>query len=89
MVQKIHPWDVIWVSSSHLMWADQLKKIDISSVHLVWTFEFHQPVFKKVTSAGLNSLRQKGYQISVKNWIFDDPFYKKGLVLIIWVLGMT
>ena len=28
------------------------------------------------------------YQISVKNWIFDDPFHKKGLVLIIWVLGM-
>ena len=54
----------------------------------VWTFEFHQPVFKKVTSAGLNSLRKKGYQISVKNWIFDDPFHKKGLVLIIWVLGM-
>ena len=23
-----------------------------------------------------------------KNWIFDDPFYKKGLVLIIWVLRM-
>ena len=27
-------------------------------------------------------------QISVKNWIFDGPFHKKGLVLIIWVLGM-
>ena len=49
---------------------------------------FHQPVFKKLTSAGLNSLRQKEYQISVKYWIFDDPFHKKGLVLIIWVLGM-
>ena len=23
-----------------------------------------------------------------KNWIFDDPFLKKGLALIIWVLGM-
>ena len=23
-----------------------------------------------------------------KNWIFDYPFHKKGLVLIIWVLGM-
>ena len=41
-----------------------------------------------MTSAGLNSLRQKEYQISVKNWIFDDPFHKKGLVLVIWVLGM-
>ena len=44
--------------------------------------------FGEVTSAGLNILRQKGYQISVENWIFDDPFHKKGLVLIIWVLGM-
>ena len=43
---------------------------------------------KKMTSAGLNSLQQKEYQISVKNWIFDDPFHKKGLVLVIWVLGM-
>ena len=41
-----------------------------------------------MTSAGLNSLRQKEYQISVKNWIFDDPFHIKGLVLVIWVLGM-
>ena len=28
------------------------------------------------------------YQISVKNWNFDDPFHKKGLVLVIWVPGM-
>ena len=52
------------------------------------TNEFHPMIDKKVTSAGLNSLRNKGYQISVKNWIFDYPFHKKGLVLIIWVLGM-
>ena len=32
MVQKIHPQGVIWVPSSRLMWADQLKKIDSSSV---------------------------------------------------------
>ena len=38
---------------------------------------FHQPVFKEMTSDGLNSLRQKEYQISVKNWIFDYPFHKK------------
>ena len=49
---------------------------------------FYQPVFKKLTSAGLNSLRQKEYQIPVKYWIFDDLFHKMGLVLIIWVLGM-
>ena len=26
--------------------------------------------------------------ISVKNWIFDDPFHKKGPVLVILVPGM-
>jgi hypothetical protein len=31
---------------------------------------------------------QKEYQISVKNWIFDDPFHKKGPVLVILVLEM-
>ena len=51
-------------------------------------FEFHQPVFKKVTSAGLSSLQQKGYQILVKIWIFDDPFHKKIIELVICVLGM-
>jgi hypothetical protein len=35
----------------------------------IWKFEFHQPVFKKVTLADLNSLWQKGYQISVKKSI--------------------
>ena len=35
MVQKIHPRGVIWVPSSRLMWADQLKKIDSSSVHIL------------------------------------------------------
>ena len=51
-------------------------------------FEFHQPVFEKVVSAGLSSLGLKGYQILVKNWIFDDPFHKKGQVLVILVPGM-
>ena len=23
-----------------------------------------------------------------KKWIFDDPFHKEGLVLVIWALGM-
>ena len=44
----------------------------------VMTFWYLQPVFKKVTEAGLNSLEQKRYQIQVKNWIFDDPSNKKG-----------
>ena len=59
------------------LWLQKVKKI-----------VFHQPAFKKMTLAGLNSLWQKRYQISVKNWIFDVPFHKKGLVLVIWVLGM-
>jgi hypothetical protein len=41
-----------------------------------------------MTSAGLNSLWQKKYQISAKNSIFDDPFHKKGLLLVSWVLEM-
>ena len=51
-------------------------------------FVFHQPVFKKVALAGLSSLQQKGYQILVTTWIFDDPFYKKGPLLVILVPGM-
>ena len=51
-------------------------------------FEFHQPVFEKVVSAGLSSLGLKGYHILVKNWIFDDPLHKKRIVLVICVLGM-
>jgi hypothetical protein len=38
-----------------------------------------------LTLRGLNSLRQKGYQLLVKNCIFDDPFNKKGPVLVILV----
>jgi hypothetical protein len=38
-----------------------------------------------LTSCGLNSLRQKGCHILVKNWIFDDPFHKKLPVMVILV----
>ena len=44
---------------------------------------FINQFWKKNISTGLNSLRQKEYQRSVKNWIFDDPFHKKGLLLVI------
>ena len=55
----------------------------------MWKFVDHSKVFKKkITQAGLKSLGQKGYQISVENLIFDGPFHKKGLFLIILVLGM-
>jgi hypothetical protein len=57
----------------------------VSSVtHLCFINQFS----KKIASAGLSSLRQKGYQISMKNWIFDDPFHKKGPVLVDLVPGM-
>ena len=56
--------------------------------HEGYSFVFHQPVLKKVALAGLNSLWQKGCQILVKNWIFDDPFHKKGPLLVILVPGM-
>ena len=36
----------------------------------VWAFEFHQPVLKKVTWDGLNSLQQRGckYQCNLDFW---------------------
>ena len=57
-------------------------------VHKGCPFVFHQPVFKKVALAGLNSLRQKEYRILVKNWIFNDLFHEKGQALIILVQEM-
>ena len=82
------------IEMNKVNWLWQMETLRFPISYLRWpiqevmTFSFYQPVFKKVILAGLNSLRQKGCQISVKNWIFDDPFYKKGLVLIIWVLKM-
>jgi hypothetical protein len=32
--------------------------------------------------------QQNGYQILVKNWIFDDPCHKKEPLLVIFVPGM-
>jgi hypothetical protein len=44
--------------------------------------------FQKKALAGLNSLRQKEYQILVKSRIFDDLFHEKGGVLAILALEM-
>ena len=49
----------------------------------VMAFEFHPPVFKKVTYAGLNSLQQNWCHISVKVQIFDELFHKKWAILVI------
>ena len=54
----------------------------------VMTFWYLLLVFKKISLAGLNSLRQKGSQISLKNWIFDDPFHKKGPALVFLAPGI-
>jgi hypothetical protein len=51
-------------------------------VQEVLSFEFHQPVFIKVASAGLNSLRQKRYKILVKNSTKRDKY------LSFWLPGM-
>ena len=51
------------------------------------TFVFYEQVFKKNDIGWPQQPLQEEYQISVKNWIFDDLFHKKGLVLVIWVLG--
>ena len=76
-------------------WLWGVERLRILMIHHLWlhghkgnSFVFHQPVFKKIASAGLNSLRQKGCQILVKNWIFDDPFHKKGPLLVILGPGM-
>ena len=64
-------------------------RIKICKLDLVWrwfwnakigNFWVPKPFFKKITSAGFNSLQQKGYQVSVAIWIFDDLFHKKGPV---------
>ena len=53
-----------------------------------YSFVFHQAIFKKVASTGLESIRKEGYQILVKIWGFDDPFHKKRQVLVILVPWM-
>ena len=82
------------IEMNKVNWLWQMDRLRFWISYLRWpiqevmTFGFYQTVFKKVTLAGLNSLWQKECQISVKNWIFDDLFHKKGLELVIWVLGM-
>ena len=91
---KIITFRVYHIEMNKVNWLWQMDRLRFSISYLRWpiqevmTFGFYQPVFKKVTLAGLNSLWQKRCQISVKNWIFNDPFHTKGLVLIIWVLRM-
>ena len=41
--------------------------------------------FQKIDIGWPQKPLQEEYQISVKNWIFDDPIHKKGPVLVIWV----
>ena len=89
--------DIYRVSHFEMDFMNWLWWIKICKLDLVWrwfwnaeigNFWVPQLFSKKVTSVGLNSLQQKGYQISVKNWIFDDPFHEKGSVLVILVPGI-
>ena len=49
--------------------------------HEGYPFVFHHPVFKHVASAGLNSLRQNGYQILVKKLDFWWSIPQKGTII--------
>ena len=69
-------------------YASQIQFEDGSVMLRQGIFGYHNYFSKKLTSAGLNGLRQKGYQISVKNWIFDDLFHNKGPVMVILVPGI-
>ena len=91
---SVHRYRVSHFEMDFMNWLWQIK---ICKFDLVWrwfwnteigNFWVPQLFSKKVTSVGLNSLQQKGYQISVKNWIFDDPFHEKGPVLVITVPGI-
>ena len=57
----------------------------------VWAFEFHQPVFKKVTKTGLNSISRKGAKIQHKfSWFCQNTFFPKHqnkVILIIRLLN--
>ena len=52
MVQKIYPWCVIWVPSSRLMSADQLKKLtavpsiykEVHDLPYFYRFQCHYPL---------------------------------------------
>ena len=77
------------VSHIEMALMNWLWWIKICKLDLVWRWFWNAEIgnfwvaqpFKK------NSLRQKGYQLSVENWIFDDPFYKKGPVLVVLLPG--
>ena len=79
----------LWIGSDRSKYAIEILFEHSLRILSLEFFDIHiYLVFKKVTSASLNSYRQKGYKISVKNWIFDDSCHKKGPVLVILVPGM-
>ena len=64
---------ILWIGYDRLKYVSKIL-FESSFGILRYTFL----VFKKVISTGLNSLRQKGYRISVKIWIFDKFIQQKG-----------
>ena len=71
-LQHRRSYRVSHIEMNKLNWLWQMDRLRFSISYLRWpiqkvmTFGFYQPVFKKVTLAGLNSLWQKECQISVK-----------------------
>ena len=75
-----------------------LWRIRICKLNWIWrwfwnaeigNFWVPQPFFKKITSAGLNSLNQKKYQISVKIGFLMIHFTKRGQYWTFWCQGWT
>ena len=69
---RIENFDVIWCLGASGGYDFCVSSTSFQKSNVDWP---HQPPAEKLP-------------ILVKNWVFDDPFHKKGLVLIIWVLGM-
>ena len=63
-----------WNGPYELALTDKNKQVKVGLMIVLECLDMEfwvpQPVFKEVTSMGLNSLGQKRYQISVKSWIF-------------------
>ena len=61
-------------------------KVDLEC--LDWIFLGITTSFQKSNTDWPHQPLTEMLPILVKNWIFDDPFHKKGLVLVNWVPGM-
>ena len=84
---SIYIYRVSHIETNFLNWLWQIEICKLEFVWRrfwnseIWIFEFHQPVFKKVISADLNSLWQKRCRYQWKSSFFmihstkKDPFW--------------